>query len=261
MNENLNEAISIRSTGSKLSWSLVVAGLFALVTTISTVTLFAMSHAGMPIYTAALIDPLLSVPLIVCIIADGIMSRHGLKPTKLSTFAKWFTGILALACNIWSSFGVPAAMMIHAIPVAIVILLAAMVPGMRRRFHDLSTELDARARQELEAARSLSNKIEYQTGPLTPDEETILSPANLAPVSNGAVPADRVDTAWLDSMKDKTVKRSDDDLEKAAKLMIDTGELKPQPSIYALQKTLNIGANRATGLKQKVNGYAVLENS
>jgi len=248
MNDELiNEAYSIRQIGSRLSWFLLIAGLFAIVTTIATVTAFAMSHAAMPIWSAILIDPLLSIPLTVTIIGDSILARHGMKPTPLSTFTKYATGILALLCNVWASWGIPAAMMIHSIPVFIIVTLAALVPGYRRRFHDLSAELEAQSPQ------SPSNMIEYQTGPLTPDTESILSTGNVEPL--GADPdVALVDTVKLAAMKDKNVSRSLDDLEWAAKQLIDMGELKPSPSIYSLQKTLNIGATRATELARRVSG-------
>lgn len=149
------EAARVRTTGEWLGRALWVVAALALVFTMANVTTFAVQHHT-PVWIAWLLDPMASLTLLVVLVGDSVLSRHGMRVGAWSTLVKWGAGAATWAMNIWQAAitGDHAGVVLHSVAPALVIGLAEVTPVYRQRFADLADALDAQAAAaEVEAAQ------------------------------------------------------------------------------------------------------------
>jgi DNA-binding CsgD family transcriptional regulator len=132
------------------------------------VTAFAVEH-GTPLRTAVVLAPMVDIALVAALVADGVLSRGGVVSTGWGTLLRWFAGIATLTFNVWGSVALQdiAAVVLHAVPPLLLILLAEAAPQYRRQFAAL---------HEADMAPDMSAAIEADTRPdikadTTPDIE------------------------------------------------------------------------------------------
>jgi hypothetical protein len=103
------------------------------------VTAFAVEH-GTPLRTAVVLAPMVDVALVAALVADGVLSRGGVVSTGWGTLLRWFAGIATLTFNVWGSVARQdiAAVVLHAVPPLLLILLAEAAPQYRRQFAALA---------------------------------------------------------------------------------------------------------------------------
>ena len=151
------EAARVRGTGTLLGRGLwAVAGL-ALVFTMANVTRFATDH-GTPVWIAVLLDPMASVALMVVLIGESVLSRHGVRAGGWSAVLKLAAAASTWAMNVWSAAMAQdvAGVVLHSVPPALVILLAEVTPVYRVKFADLATRLEAEAADQVARADALA---------------------------------------------------------------------------------------------------------
>lgn len=125
-----------------LTRALCAVGVLALVFTAVNVTLFAASR-GVPIWIAALLDPMLALPLAVILYADARLAAWGIRPPNWSTALPWWAGCTAAVMNTWTSLwpdgriGWPrhadaAGVLLHLVPCMLLIGLAETIAAYRK---------------------------------------------------------------------------------------------------------------------------------
>jgi hypothetical protein len=133
--------MSARRQGRALDASLWgVAGLVAYFSA-GNVTAFATGH-GTPLHIAVVLAPMVDVALVAALVADGVLTRHGVRPTGWGTLLRWFAGVATLTLNVWESVAGadPAGIVLHAVPPLLLILLAEAAPQYRRQFAALADQ-------------------------------------------------------------------------------------------------------------------------
>jgi hypothetical protein len=133
--------VSARRQGRALDASLWgVAGLVAYFSA-GNVTAFATDH-GTPLHIAVVLAPMVDVALVAALVADGVLTRHGVRPTGWGTLLRWFAGVATLTLNVWESVARadPAGIVLHAVPPLLLILLAEAAPQYRRQFAALADQ-------------------------------------------------------------------------------------------------------------------------
>jgi hypothetical protein len=139
------EIVSARRLGSVLAVGLMAVAIGALIFTLVNVTLFATANGVHPAI-AWLLDPLASLTLVIILLADGWLSRHGRTSGAWPTTTKWFAGGATWAMNTWTSWMAGpdwARLLLHSVAPALVLLLAESAPRMRRRFAATAAGLEA----------------------------------------------------------------------------------------------------------------------
>jgi hypothetical protein len=103
------------------------------------VTAFAVQH-GTPLRTAVVLAPMVDIALVAALVADGVLSRGGVVSTGWGTLLRWFAGVATLTFNVWESVARQdiAAVVLHAVPPLLLILLAEAAPQYRRQFAALA---------------------------------------------------------------------------------------------------------------------------
>jgi hypothetical protein len=140
------EAARIRAIADRLGHALWVVGAMALIFTMVTVTQFAMKHQVSG-WIAWLLDPMVSLALLVVLVGDAVLARHGQRMGGWSTVLKLGAGSATWAMNVWESVATrdPAGIVLHSVAPALVIGLAEVTPRLRVAFAELADRLDARA--------------------------------------------------------------------------------------------------------------------
>lgn len=121
---------------------LTAVGVLALIFTAVNVTLFATAH-GIPWPIALLLDPMVALALATVLYADARLAGWGQQPPIWSAALRWFAGIAATLMNTWTSLwpddhvgwpaqADPAAVLLHAVPPLLLILLTETVAAYRR---------------------------------------------------------------------------------------------------------------------------------
>jgi hypothetical protein len=134
---------------SALTRCLAAVGMLALLFTAVNVTLFATAH-GVPWPIALLLDPMVALALATVLYADARLTGWGLQPPAWSAALRWFAGITATLMNTWTALwpdgrigrpthADPAAVLLHAVPPLLLILLTETVAAYRRLLQTTST--------------------------------------------------------------------------------------------------------------------------
>ncbi|MBC9718032.1 extensin [Streptomyces sp. TRM66268-LWL] len=135
-----------------LTRTLCAVAVLALVFTAVNITLFAHSR-GIPLGIAVLLDPMLSLALAAVLLADSRLASWGLRPPRWSATLRWFTGGAATLMNTWESIwptgqigwpinADPAAVLLHAAPTVLLILLTETIAAYRRVVSDILRRTD-----------------------------------------------------------------------------------------------------------------------
>ncbi|MBD0741673.1 hypothetical protein BG418_09265 [Streptomyces sp. CBMA152] len=125
-----------------LTRALCAVGVLALVFTAVNVTLFAASR-GVPIWIAALLDPMLALALAAILYADARLAAWGIRPPAWSAALRWWAGCTAAVMNTWTSvwpdggIGRPrhadvAGVLLHLVPCLLLVGLAETIAAYRK---------------------------------------------------------------------------------------------------------------------------------
>ncbi|HEY9473449.1 MAG TPA: hypothetical protein VIS06_06285 [Mycobacteriales bacterium] len=130
-----------------------VTGL-VLVFTCVNVTLFA-EHHGVWLPIALLLDPMVSLALVVVLLGDERLARLGIRPTGWGVVLRWFAALVTWAMNVWESLfpyhsaGLSqvdiAGVVLHSVPPALLIVLTEAAAGYRRRIADAVSKASPKA--------------------------------------------------------------------------------------------------------------------
>ena len=140
------EAARVRTVGDRLGLALWVVAGIALLFTMVNVTLFAVDH-GVPWPIAWLLDPMASLALLVVLVGDGVLARHGVRSGGWSHAVKFGAGAATWSMNVWASVvdRDGAGIVLHSVAPALVIGLAEVTPLYRARFAALADRLEQQA--------------------------------------------------------------------------------------------------------------------
>ncbi|GAU71518.1 hypothetical protein SSP35_44_00030 [Streptomyces sp. NBRC 110611] len=126
---------------------LCVVGVLALIFTTVNVTRFATSR-GVPLFIAALLDPILGTALAGVLYVDSRLAAWGITPPAWSTTLRWSAGSTAALMNTWESLwpdgqigwpdhADPAAVLLHLTPALLLIALTETIAAYRRTLTEL----------------------------------------------------------------------------------------------------------------------------
>ncbi|MFJ8213221.1 hypothetical protein [Streptomyces sp. NPDC096033] len=144
----------LRHIGDLITKALLTLGGGGLIFTCINVTVFAIREA-VPWYIAWMLDPLVSLALLVVLYVDGLLAPQGYKPKSWPFLLRWFAGLGTWLMNCWSSLypketgfdGWPehphaAGLLLHSIIPALVILLAEAGAGYRKYLTGRTAQLN-----------------------------------------------------------------------------------------------------------------------
>ena len=138
-----------------LALDVALWGVAALVAyfSLQNVTAFAVEH-GTPFRTAVVLAPMVDIALVAALVADGILSRGGVVSTGWGTLLRWFAGVATLTFNVWGSVARAdiAAVVLHAVPPLLLILLAEAAPQYRRQFAALADRTRTASAEDIRTA-------------------------------------------------------------------------------------------------------------
>jgi hypothetical protein len=140
------EADRVRRTGDRLSLALWGVAAMALMFTMANVTTFAVEH-DTPWWIGWLLDPMASLALLVVLIGDGVLARHGLRSGGWARLLKHGSALATWSMNAWTSVVAQdaAGIVLHSVPPALVIGLSEATPTYRAKFAELAEKLQGQA--------------------------------------------------------------------------------------------------------------------
>lgn len=147
--ERREELADLTRLGKVIDSALWAVTGLVLVFTCVNVTLFA-EHHGVWLPIALLLDPMVSLALVVVLLGDERLARLGIRPTGWGVVLRWFAALVTWAMNVWESLfpyhqapagGVLAqvdiaGVVLHSVPPALLIVLTEAAAGYRRRIAD-----------------------------------------------------------------------------------------------------------------------------
>lgn len=262
------EAARVRVTGDRLGAALWVVAGIALLFTMANVTGFATQH-GTPWQIAWLLDPMASLALLVVLVGDGVLARHGVRGGGWARAVKLGAGTATWSMNVWACVDARdgAGVVLHSVAPALVIGLAEVTPAYRARFAALADRLHAQADALDHALHALDHAPGKQL-PLPQVPVQRMTTAGPAPVDAGAPQPDgsapiqplrpigestRTQTGTKDRTEDQTSgrtpdrsevrseRRSEGELERLVRVAIAAGALASRPSGTAIQRRFGGG--------------------
>lgn len=247
------EASRVRVSGDRLGVALWVVAGGALVFTCLNVTTFAVVH-GTPWWIAWLLDPMTSLALLVVLVGDGVLARHGRRGGAWAGTVKIGAACATWTMNVWASVAGrdAAGVVLHSIAPALVVGLAEITPRYRAAFADLAADLANRA-EHLETVPTTSTEATATpTGSSTsiePATTSIEPAATRTGSSTSTVPA-TTSTGLIGSTSGRG--RSLVTLRAQLAAAIEAGRLPGAPSAEAVRRELGIAPATARLLRDEL---------
>jgi hypothetical protein len=178
---------------SRALW-VVAAGVMTLAAW--SVTAFAIAHDVGPQVAWAL-DPLTGTALLVALHSEAILGKYGIRASGWGLVLRLLAGLSTWTMNVWQAAANrdPAAVVLHSVPPALLIVLAEAAPHYRRQFAAITTSLHSRLDAIAEADRDETDRIARQ-----PQEQT----ARTAAAEHDRLAADRAARAERERTETQT---------------------------------------------------------